>query len=84
MNLYELICRTERESHTLKTNLWLPKGTGWGGMDWECGIGIGSLLCPGWMAHRALLYSTGTSSQHAVETYKGKESEKNGCVYTYD
>ena len=30
----ELIYRTEIDSQTLKTNLWLPKGTGvGGGMD---------------------------------------------------
>ena len=25
----ELICRTEKDAHILKTNLWLPKKTGW-------------------------------------------------------
>ena len=37
----ELICGTETDSQTLKTNLWLPNGTGGGGgMDCETGIGI--------------------------------------------
>ena len=27
----ELIYKTETDSQTLKTNLWLPKGKGWGG-----------------------------------------------------
>ena len=45
----ELICRTETDSHTLKT-LWLPKGTGggWGGvggMDRGVGIGMCTLRC---------------------------------------
>ena len=36
----ELICRTETDSQTLRTNLWLPKGTfcgeGWSGIwDWH-------------------------------------------------
>jgi len=37
----ELICRTKRDSQTLKI-LWLPKGTGVGvrGTDWGFGIGI--------------------------------------------
>ena len=37
MNLFA----EETDSQTLKTNLWLPKGTGWeGGMDWGFGAGI--------------------------------------------
>ena len=40
----ELICRTEIDSWTLKTNLWLLKGTsGWGGMDWGFGTGMCTL-----------------------------------------
>ena len=35
----ELICRTETDSQTLKTNLWLPKGTG-GGDRWIGGLGL--------------------------------------------
>ena len=37
----ELTCRTETDSQTLKTNLWLPKGVGgregwtWGQWDWH-------------------------------------------------
>ena len=30
MDTNELICRTETDSQALKTNLWSPKGTGWG------------------------------------------------------
>ena len=34
----ELIYKTETDSQNLKTNLWLPKGTGGGGrMDWGFG-----------------------------------------------
>ena len=35
----ELVCRTETNSQTLK-KFWLPKGKGWGGVDWGFGIGI--------------------------------------------
>ena len=42
----ELICRKETDSQTWKTNLWLSKGTGGGGMDglviW---IGMCTLRC---------------------------------------
>ena len=31
------ICGTEMDSQTLK-NLWLPKGTGCGGVDWGLGL----------------------------------------------
>ena len=34
----ELLCRTETDSETLKTNLWLPKWTGRGGMYWGLGL----------------------------------------------
>ena len=42
---YELIYRTEIDSQTLKTNLWLPKGAGGGqgGMSWGFGTGICTL-----------------------------------------
>ena len=37
MNLFS----EQKQTQTLKTNLWLPKGTdGQGGMDWGFGIGI--------------------------------------------
>ena len=44
---YKLICRTETDSQTLKTNLWLPKGTGdGGGMNW--GLGLAFAHCSLW------------------------------------
>ena len=34
-----LLTKAETESQTLKTNLWLPKGTGGGGgADWRFGM----------------------------------------------
>ena len=36
----ELICRIETNSQTLKTNLWLPKGTGWGRGEWTEDLGL--------------------------------------------
>ena len=38
-NIDKLICRTETDSQTLKTNLRLPKGTG-GGERWTRGLGL--------------------------------------------
>ena len=38
-DINELICRRETDSQTLKTNLWLPKGKGWG-EGWTGGLGL--------------------------------------------
>ena len=41
----ELIYKTETDSQTSKTNLWLPKGKrGGGGVDWEFGIDMYTLV----------------------------------------
>ena len=39
----ELICKTEIDSQSLKTNLWLPSLLYQAGMDWGFGIGICTL-----------------------------------------
>ena len=39
----EFICRKETDSQTLKTNLWLLKGTGGGGIDLGFRTGICTL-----------------------------------------
>ena len=72
----ELICSTETDSQTLKTNLSLPKGTGTGGMDWGVGIGICTVWYTEWLTNGDLLYSAGNSIQYFVIIYMGKESEK--------
>ena len=41
----ECICRTETDSQPLKTNLWLPKGTGWGSRDRVWGLGLACAHC---------------------------------------
>ena len=40
----ELIYKTEIDSQAQKTNLWLPKGKGGGGINQEFGINIYTLL----------------------------------------
>ena len=40
----KLIYKTETNSQTQKTNLWLPKGKGGGGINKEVGINISTLL----------------------------------------
>ena len=83
----ELIYKTETNSQISKTNLWLPKETGWGmweEIDQEFGISMCTLLDMEWMVSGDLLYSTGYSTQYSVITYVGKNLEKNGYVYMYN
>ena len=73
----ELIYKTERDSQTQKTNLWLPKqkevGRGW--ISQEFGRDIHTLLPITQINNKDLLYRTGNSTQYFVIIYNGKESE---------
>ena len=61
----------------------VDKGERWrGGMNWEVGIGIGTLLYAKQIINKDLLYSTGNNIQYFVITYMGKESEKE-LIYIY-
>ena len=55
---------------------------GWGGINWELGIHIYTLLWIKQITNRDLLYSTGDSTQYSVIIYMGKESEKE-WIYVY-
>ena len=69
--------KTETDSQTQKTNLWLPKGKGsGGGINQEYGIERYILLYVKQISNKDLLYSTGNYIQYLVITYNGKESEK--------
>ena len=79
----ELICRTETDSQTSKTNLWLPKGTG-GGRD--------ELRVWDWHIHTevyGMIGQWGPAVEHrelypifCVMICVGKESERDWmCVY---
>ena len=57
-----------------KTTVWLPGGKG--GVNWETGIDIYTLLYIKQMTNKNLLYSTGNSTQYSVMAYMGKESKK--------
>ena len=59
----ESIYRTETESQTWRTDLWLPRGRGGSGMDWELGVSRCKLLHLEWISNEALLYSTGENIQ---------------------
>jgi len=77
----ELIYKTGTDSQIQKTSLRLPKGKS--GRD-KPGVWITThtLLCIRRITNKDLLYSTGSSTQYFVITYKGKESEK-AYIYTH-
>ena len=54
--------KTETESQTQRKNLWLPQGKGGGGIDWEIGIDMYTLLYLKQITNKDLLYSTGNSA----------------------
>ena len=72
----EIIYGTEIDPQTEITNLWLPKGEGGGGINWEVGINIYTPLYIKYITNKKLLYSTGNYAQYFVITYEGKETEK--------
>ena len=46
-----------------------------GGINWEIGVDIYTLLYIKWVTNKDLLYSTGNYTQYFIITYVGKESE---------
>ena len=80
----ELIYKTETDSQTERTDLWLPRES-WGGrgMDWEFGVGRRKLLHLEWIHNKVLLYSTGNYIQYSVTNHNGKECEKEYIIYIY-
>ena len=77
----ELIYKTD--SQTERTDLWLLRWEGEGGMDWEFGISRCKLLYIEWINNKVLLNSTGNYIQYPVINHNGKEYEKE-CVYMYN
>ena len=41
----EPVCKAEIETQMQRTNLWTPSGERRGGMNWEIGIDIYTLIC---------------------------------------
>ena len=72
----KVIYKTETDSQTQKTNLWLPNGKGWGGITQEFGISRYKLLYIKQINNKVLLYSTGNYIQYLVITHNGKGYEK--------
>ena len=74
----KLICKTETDSQSLKTNLRILKGKGRRRTNWGFGIGIRTLLGMEWMVLRDLLYVREIYSVLCDNLYG------NGCVYIYN
>ena len=60
----------------------VTRGKGGGGINWEIGIDIYTLLYIKLTTNKDLLYSTENSTQPSVMTYMGKESKKE-WMYVY-
>ena len=73
----------QKQSHRCKKiNLGIPGGKGVGGINWEIGIDIYTLLYIKYITNKDLLYGTGNSTQYSVMTYIRKESKKE-WIYVY-
>ena len=81
-DINEFIYKTEIDSQTQKTNLWLPKVMGVGGINQEFGINIYTLPFIKQVNNKDVLYNTGNYIQYLIITYNGKESEKE-YIYVY-
>ena len=69
----EPVCKTEIETQMQRTNIWTPRGesgVGWGdaggGMNWEIGIDIYTLICIKYITNKKLLYKKNKIQQKRV------------------
>ena len=77
------ISTKQKQTHRQITDLWLPRGWGRGGIDWEFGVSRYKLLYIEWI-NKVLLYSTGNYIQYPVINHNGKEYEgPRGRGHTY-
>ena len=73
MNLFT----KQKQSHRCRKQTYgYQGGKGGGGINWETGIDIYTLLYIKQITNKDLLYSTGNSTQYSVMTYTGEDSEK--------
>ena len=69
----EPIYKTETDSQTWRTNLWLPKEAGRGsGRDWEFAVSRCKLLHLAWMSNEVLLCSAGNYIQSLGIEHDGR------------
>ena len=73
MNLFT----KQKQSHRCKKQTYgYQGGKVGGGINWEIGNDIYTLLYIKQITNKDLLYNTGNSTQYSVMTYMGKESKK--------
>ena len=76
----------QKQSHSCRKQTYGYRGGGGGGreggINWEIGIDIDTLLYIRQITNKDLPYSTGNSMQYFVMVYMGKESEKE-WIYVY-
>ena len=58
----ELTYKTETDSQTQRTELCVPRGSGWGEDELEFMVSRCKLLFKGWMSHRSHCTAQGTYS----------------------
>ena len=78
MNLFT----KQKQSHRCGKQTYGYQGKRAGGINWEIGIDIYTLLYIKQITNKDILYSTGNSTQYSVMAYMGKESKK-GWIYVY-
>ena len=78
----KLIYKTEIDPQTQKTNLWLPRRKGRGGINQEVEINIYIILYIKQITNKELLHNTGNYSPYFLITNKRKESE-NEYIYIH-
>ena len=71
----------QKQSHRHRKQTYGYEGKG-GGINWEIGINIYTLLYIKQIINKDLLSSTGNSTQYSVMAYMGKESKKE-WIYVY-
>ena len=70
-NANESTYKTETDSQTQKTNLWLPKGKDGEGQIRDMAFNRYKLLYIKQISNKDLLYNTGNYIQYVVITYNG-------------
>ena len=71
-NANRSIYKTETDSQTQKTNLWLPKGERGKGINLECGINGLKLPYTKQISNKDLLYTTEKYIKHLIITFNEK------------
>ena len=77
MNLFS----KQKQRHKHREQMYDSRRGREGGINWETGTDIHTLLCIQWMAGDSLLYSMGSSARCSVVTWMGRKFKREGiCV----